>query len=101
MKNKVLITDDSKDIRFIIKEIMAQDFPRVKVFEAEDGEQALKIIEKYKPDLILSDVMMPNLNGLQLLKYLKENKDRELRKIPVIIRRVLCCLRFRRKKNKG
>ena len=85
MKSKILVTDDNKEIRFIIKEILTDDFPGIKIFEAEDGEQALKIIKKDRPDLILSDIMMPKLNGLQLLKYLKENKDREVRKIPVIM----------------
>lgn len=42
---------------------------------AEDGEQAIKILEGWKPDVALLDIMMPKVNGLDVLKYIKERKD--------------------------
>ena len=53
------------------------------VVHASNGEDALKFVEEYHPALIILDVMMPKMNGLDVLKNLKENS--ETAKIPVII----------------
>ena len=82
---KILIIEDEKNMRSAIKRILLQDLPSIEFIEAENGEQALKIVENNKPDLILLDVLMPQMNGLMVLKNLKENKNIEIRKIPVII----------------
>ncbi|MDO8728317.1 MAG: response regulator, partial [bacterium] len=50
---------------------------------ANDGEEGLKITKKEKPDLILLDVLMPNIGGMEFLKIIKA--DKELNKIPVLI----------------
>ncbi len=82
---KILIIEDEKNMRSAIKRILLQDLPSIEFIEAENGEQALKIVENNKPDLILLDVLMPQMNGLMVLKNLKESKNMEIRKIPVII----------------
>lgn len=82
---KLLIIDDEKNMRSAIKRILRQDLPSIEFIEAENGVQALKIANNNKPDLILLDVLMPQINGLMVLKNLKENKNIEIRKIPVII----------------
>lgn len=53
------------------------------VITAEDGEQGLKLLKQYKPDIALIDLMMPNKDGFELMKELKA--DSELSKIPIII----------------
>lgn len=50
---------------------------------ASDGLQAMQILEEMKPDLIISDIMVPYMDGIQILKEIKSRK--ELRDIPVII----------------
>ena len=82
---KLLIIEDEKNMRAAIKRILRQDLPSIEFIEAENGVQALKIVKNNKPDLILLDVLMPQVNGLVVLKNLKENKNIEIRKIPVII----------------
>jgi len=52
------------------------------VITAEDGKEAIQRIEEHQPDVIVSDIMMPYLSGLQLLKMLREEKKS---KVPVII----------------
>ncbi|NVM03082.1 MAG: response regulator [Candidatus Helarchaeota archaeon] len=82
---KLLIIEDEKNMRNTIKRTLKQGLPSVIILETGESKEALKIVEDSKPDLILLDVLMPNMNGLQVLKALKESKNREIRKIPVIM----------------
>lgn len=80
----VLIVDDSAAIRKILQRVLRQtDMPLGKVFEAGDGVEALEILKTNKVGLILSDVNMPKMDGLQLLSKVKA--DPEYREIPVVM----------------
>ena len=79
MKHKILVVEDYAPMRQILKDILAEYFD---VFAAEDGEVALEIIESSEPDLIISDIMMPKKNGLDLLDAIKSNP--KIKDIPVI-----------------
>jgi len=84
MKNsaKILIVEDEKSINRLIELALISDgFFNIK--KAFDGESALKIINESIPDLILLDIMIPQIDGLSLCKKLKE--DKILKNIPVII----------------
>ena len=61
---KVLVIDDEKAIRRSIKEIL--EFEKYTVDEAEDGMQGLTMAQKNNYDVILSDIKMPKLDGLEL-----------------------------------
>lgn len=70
---KILIVDDSKAMRMIVsRTLKLAGFGGHEYREASDGRQALDIANEWKPDVILSDWNMPNMNGLQLLQTLKE-----------------------------
>jgi len=77
----VCIVDDNDDIR----DIYSTKFRRegFSVVTAKDGEEALVVIRKERPDVILLDIQMPVLDGLGVLKVLKSNVN--LAKIPVIL----------------
>lgn len=64
----VLIADDNEDIRLFISEHLISNY---RIMEAEDGEKALKIAQQEIPDIIISDVMMPRMDGYELCKALK------------------------------
>lgn len=69
---KVIIVDDETAGRKLIREYM-QDFPElVLVGEANNGVDAVTIINQFKPDLIFLDVQMPGMNGFDLLPHLEE-----------------------------
>jgi two-component system, NtrC family, nitrogen regulation response regulator NtrX len=68
---KVLVIDDEKAIRRSIKEIL--EFEKYEVDEAEDGIQGLSMAQKNNYDIILSDIKMPKLDGLELQNKLNEN----------------------------
>lgn len=67
---KILIIDDERAIRRSIKEIL--EFEKHQVEEAEDGQMGLNMALKYQYEVILSDIKMPKLDGLELLQKLTE-----------------------------
>lgn len=81
MALRVLTVDDSKTIRMIVKKAF-KPFDCV-VFEAENGIEGLAVASKEKPDLIVLDITMPVMNGVEMLDKLKS--DPGLKEIPVIM----------------
>lgn len=62
---KVLIAEDNEVNMFLTKSIIQQIAPDASIFEAKDGEQAVNQYKSEEPDIILMDVQMPNLNGIE------------------------------------
>jgi len=81
MKNKILVVDDEKDIVDIIRYNLEQE-GEFEVLTAFNGKDAMKLAENEKPDLILLDIMMPEINGFDVCKQLKTYAPTS--KIPVI-----------------
>ena len=79
-KKIVLAEDDAHIARLIIFKLEREGY---ELLWAQDGEEALETIKKNKPDLILLDIMMPVMDGYEVLKKLKE--DENLKSIPVIM----------------
>jgi signal transduction histidine kinase/DNA-binding response OmpR family regulator len=77
---RILLADDNADMRAYVRRLLA---PLYTVELAADGEQALVAARRARPDLILSDVMMPRLDGFGLLKAVRE--DEALRDVPFIL----------------
>lgn len=67
---KVLIVDDSFIIRKLASEIVASDADFVVVGQAENGKEALRLVREVKPDLVLLDIEMPEMSGLETLRRL-------------------------------
>ena len=63
MKGKILIVDDQKGVRRLLEELFKKEGWDVKV--ASDGQEAINKVEEGLPDIILMDVKMPNMNGLE------------------------------------
>jgi len=84
MAFNVLIVDDSLSMRSVIKKtIKVSGFKVGEYFEAADGKEALKILADAWVDLVLTDINMPNMNGLELIATMYE--DQTLRSIPVVM----------------
>ena len=71
-KKKVLVVDDHKDIRDLLAEAVSQ--LNCEVSKASDGEEALKMILKDKPDILLLDINMPKINGFEVLRKVKSRE---------------------------
>ena len=80
----VLIVDDNADIRTYLKSILQGKYS---MLEAEDGQRGLELAREHVPDLIVSDVMMPVMNGLEFCQQVK--KDDISSHIPVILPELL------------
>jgi len=81
MAKTILIVEDDKFLReLIVRKLVQEDF---KVSEAVDGEEGIKKIKEEKPDLVLLDLILPGIDGFEVLAKMKEASS--LSSIPVII----------------
>jgi CheY-like chemotaxis protein len=76
----LLIAEDNDDLRFYIKDNLQKLY---NIYEAANGEEAMAIIQKIVPDLIISDIMMPGIDGIELCRRVKA--DEKTCHIPVIL----------------
>ena len=84
MEPDVLVVDDSAAIRKILLRVLRQTGMAIRtVHEAVDGQEALAVLGSKKIDLVLSDINMPKMDGLQLLASIKASE--QLRQIPVVM----------------
>jgi two-component system chemotaxis response regulator CheY len=80
----VLIVDDSAAIRKILQRVLAQaDVSINRVHEAGDGREALAVLRTEKINLVLTDINMPNMDGLQFLTEVRANDD--WKNLPVLM----------------
>lgn len=77
---KMLVVEDNFDLRKQVKNIFRNGY---RVYEAEDGEAGLEMCKKSQPDIIVTDVMMPKMDGMEMCKRIKE--EEEISHIPIII----------------
>jgi len=69
-KKSILLIDDDNDVREFLT-IFLED-KGFNIIEAENGREAKAIIDKKKPDLIISDLLLPGEHGLEVIKYIKD-----------------------------
>ena len=81
MNKRILVVEDQEDNRQILRDLLGN--AGYEMIEAEDGEQALVQAAKHRPDLILMDIQLPLMDGLEATRRLKA--DPALRAIPVIV----------------
>lgn len=75
MKYRMILIDDEAVILRGLKQLVNWESLGIEIVgEAQDGEEALRLIEKCRPDIVLSDIAMPNLNGIELLREISERK---------------------------
>jgi signal transduction histidine kinase/ligand-binding sensor domain-containing protein/DNA-binding response OmpR family regulator len=79
-KYRILIVEDEREIRQYLRNELADTY---RISECENGKEALDFILKEKPDLVISDVMMPEMDGITLCKKLKSNIN--INHIPIIL----------------
>jgi DNA-binding response OmpR family regulator len=73
MKQKLLIVDDEAHIRMLIEQTLEDlEDEGVELLFAENGEQALQIIQQEEPNLVFLDVMMPKMNGMEVCQKVKK-----------------------------
>ena len=73
LNNKILVADDEKEIRDLLEIYLLNE--GYKVVKAKDGQEALDIIENEDVDLLVLDIMMPKVNGIEVCKKVRQNKN--------------------------
>ncbi len=77
---RILIIDDNKELLWMLKDTLVEEFS---VFTAENGEEGLRMLKQNLPDLIITDIMMPKIDGITLIKRLKS--DKHTMHVPLVI----------------
>ena len=80
---RILIVEDSATMRSLLASSLEELEIPVKITEAESGFEALRLLPRFAFDLIVTDINMPDINGLELLSFVKSN-DR-YREIPLVV----------------
>ena len=84
MEFDVLVVDDSAAIRKILQRVLRQTGMAIRnIYEAGDGQEALQVLNSQKINLVLTDINMPKMDGIQLLAAIKDVP--EWRGIPVVL----------------
>ncbi len=78
---KILVIEDEPDIRKLVQYNLTQE--HFNVVEAEDGEQGLSLLQREKPNLVILDLMLPGLSGLELCKLLRQRSDTS--RLPILM----------------
>lgn len=95
-KIRVLIADDTENIRQNIENIIKDNAEKFEVIgQAKDGQEEYKMILELKPDLVMSDMQMPEMNGLEVLdKITQENSRNDIRFVLITGERDITTLRM-------
>jgi CheY-like chemotaxis protein len=80
LRDEILVVDDVADNRLLLRALLEQD--RYTIREAQDGLEALAMIAAREPDLVLLDVMMPRMDGFEVLSRLRASDARD---VPVML----------------
>jgi len=84
MKHNVLIVEDDPTMRVVIRRtLMESSIDLGEIFEAENGKEGLEMLEKHSIDLMLVDIYMPVMDGMEMLDYAADNPD--YRDIPAVV----------------
>ncbi|MGA2956575.1 MAG: response regulator transcription factor [Thermodesulfobacteriota bacterium] len=71
-KHKIIIADDNRILREGLRALLSSDLELEVVGEVEDGQEAIRVVEKFKPGLVLMDLSMPRMNGIDAIKEIKK-----------------------------
>lgn len=83
MGKKILIMDDVSAVRRTVKTLLKRN--GYEILEAADGKVGYKILLSEKPDLVIADLMMPEMDGFDFLRIVRSSGDDEIKNIPVIV----------------
>lgn len=84
MKRNVLIVEDDPTMRVVLRRTLSQSSLDIEnIFEAENGKIGLEMLEKHDVDLMLVDIYMPVMDGMEMLDYAADHP--EWRKIPAVV----------------
>ncbi len=83
VKKQILVVEDNQDLReLVIQMLVFEDYD---ILTAKDGEEALELISLHRFDLILLDIMLPGISGMEVLIKIRSAKDSQVKNLPVVM----------------
>ncbi len=83
VKKQILVVEDNQDIReLVIQMLVFEDYD---ILTVKDGEEALELISLHRFDLILLDIMLPGISGMEVLIKIRSAKDSQVKNLPVVM----------------
>ena len=78
-----MVVDDNEDIRNLISIILTGE--SYEVLSVDGGTKVLEMYSEFKPDLLLLDIMMPEISGFEILKQIRDIRNTKLRTVPIVM----------------
>ncbi len=83
VRKQILVVEDNQDIReLVIQMLVFEDYD---ILTVKDGEEALELISLHRFDLILLDIMLPGISGMEVLIKIRSAKDSQVKNLPVVM----------------
>jgi DNA-binding response OmpR family regulator len=82
-KHKIALVEDDANIREMYK--MKLELSGYNIITAENGKEAMELVKKENPELVLLDILLPKKDGFEVLKEIKDSKDEKVKSIPVVM----------------
>jgi len=79
---KILITDDSPTIRKMVLSALSS-IPNIEFLEAENGLESIESITLYNPDLVILDINMPDMNGIEVIQFIRQHPG--INQLPIVV----------------
>jgi YesN/AraC family two-component response regulator len=81
LTHKILVVEDQKNDRMALVRMLRMKFPKYNIFEAENGKEGYDLYKKQRPDIILTDIRMPIMDGVKLINIIRAEDT----KTPIIV----------------
>ncbi len=83
VNKQILVVEDNQDLSELVTQMLVSD--DYNILTAKDGEEALELISLHRFDLILLDIMMPGMSGMEVLAKIRSSKDSQIKNLPVVM----------------
>lgn len=70
----ILLVEDEKETLKLLNFILAMNFPKAKLYSAENGRTGLELFNAHSPDIVITDINLPEVNGVQMISKIRETK---------------------------
>jgi CheY-like chemotaxis protein len=82
---RVLLVEDNETIRALMKLLLSFAHEPLDIWEASNGEEGILVCRQFFPELVITDLDMPVMNGIEMIQFLRSEPDKRLSRVPIIV----------------